>query len=48
MAPQNYERQQARWNQLSTTVSAIRFEEDKIWGVTAAILRNLCERIYKG
>jgi 8-oxo-dGTP pyrophosphatase MutT (NUDIX family) len=47
MAPQNYERQQAQWNQLSTSVSAIRLEEDKIWGVTAAILRNLCERIYK-
>jgi 8-oxo-dGTP pyrophosphatase MutT (NUDIX family) len=47
MAPQNYERQQAQWNQLSTSVSAIRFEEDKIWGVTAGILRNLCERIYK-
>jgi hypothetical protein len=47
MTPQNYERQQAQWNQLSTSVSAIQFEEDKIWGVTAGILRNLCERIYK-
>lgn len=47
MAPQNYERQQAHWNQLSTSVSAIQFEQDRIWGLTAGILRNLCERIYK-
>jgi hypothetical protein len=30
-----------------TSVSAIQFEEDGIWGVTADILRDLCERIYK-
>jgi 8-oxo-dGTP pyrophosphatase MutT (NUDIX family) len=47
MAAQNYKRQQAQWNQLSTRVSAIQFEDVKIWGVTAGILRNLCERIYK-
>jgi hypothetical protein len=41
MALQNYKRQQAQWNQLSTSVSAIQFEDDNIWGVTAGILRNL-------
>jgi 8-oxo-dGTP pyrophosphatase MutT (NUDIX family) len=46
MAPKNYERQEARWNELSTSVSAIQFKEDKIWGVTAGILRNLWKRIY--
>jgi len=46
MAPQNYERQQGQWNQLTTSVSAIQFEGDRIWGVTAGILRNLRERIY--
>lgn len=47
MAPQNHLREKAEWNGLSTSVYAIPFGERKIWGVTAGILRNLWERIYR-
>ena len=47
MAPQNYRREKAEWNGLTTGVYAIPFNDRKIWGVTAGILRNLRERIYK-
>jgi 8-oxo-dGTP pyrophosphatase MutT (NUDIX family) len=46
MTPRNHTRQKADWNGLVTTVYAIRFNDRNIWGVTAAILRNLWERIY--
>ena len=48
MAPKNHKRQRADWNGLVTTVYAIRFNDRNIWGVTAAIVRDLWERIYKG
>lgn len=48
MTPRNHKRQRADWNGLVTTVYAIRFQEHNIWGLTAGILRNLWERIYKG
>jgi 8-oxo-dGTP pyrophosphatase MutT (NUDIX family) len=47
MAPQNHRREKAEWNGLTTSVYAIPFNDRKIWGVTAGILRNLWERIYK-
>jgi 8-oxo-dGTP pyrophosphatase MutT (NUDIX family) len=47
MAPQNYRREKADWNGLSTSVYVIPFNGRSIWGVTAGILRNLWERIYK-
>lgn len=48
MAAKNHKRQRADWNGLVTTVYAIRFNDRNIWGVTAAIVRDLWERIYKG
>ena len=48
MAPQNHKRQRAEWNGLAIMVYAIPFQDRNIWGVTAGILRNLWERIYKG
>jgi 8-oxo-dGTP pyrophosphatase MutT (NUDIX family) len=47
MAPQNHKREKADWNGLITTVYVISFNDRKIWGATAGILRNLWERIYK-
>ena len=47
MAPQNHRREKANWNGLITSVYAIPFNNRKIWGVTAGILRNLWTRIYK-
>ena len=48
MAPQNHRREKADWNGLITSVYAISFNDRKIWGVTAGILRNLWARLYKG
>jgi 8-oxo-dGTP pyrophosphatase MutT (NUDIX family) len=48
MAPQNHKREAAQWNTLPTSVYAISYDGRKIWGVTAGIIRNLWERIYKG
>jgi 8-oxo-dGTP pyrophosphatase MutT (NUDIX family) len=47
MAPQNHKRKRAEWNGLITSVWAIAFNEREIWGVTAGIVRNLWEKIYK-
>src|SRR5262249_16490708 len=47
MAPQNHKRKRAEWNGLITTVYAIPFNDREIWGVTAGILRNFLEKIYK-
>jgi 8-oxo-dGTP pyrophosphatase MutT (NUDIX family) len=47
MTPTNYRRASADWNGLRTSVYAVRFKEHDIWGVTAGILRNLWERIYR-
>jgi len=46
MEPQNHRLEKAEWNGLMTKVYAIPFNDRKIWGVTAGILRNLWERIY--
>ena len=47
MTPQNHKRERAEWNGLITSVYAIPFNDRKIWGATAGILRNLWEQIYK-
>jgi 8-oxo-dGTP pyrophosphatase MutT (NUDIX family) len=47
MAPQNYKSESRDWNGLTLSLYAIRFGERSIWGVTAAILRNLYERVYR-
>ena len=47
MDPQNYRRESADWNGLTTSVYAIPFNGRSIWGVTAGILRNLWERTHK-
>ena len=46
MEPQNHRLEKAEWNGLMTNVYVIPFNDRKIWGVTAGILRNLWERIY--
>jgi 8-oxo-dGTP pyrophosphatase MutT (NUDIX family) len=48
MAPQNYTSESRDWNGLTVSLFAIRFGEHRIWGATAAILRNLYERVYRG
>jgi 8-oxo-dGTP pyrophosphatase MutT (NUDIX family) len=47
MAPQNYRSESRDWNGLTLSLHAIRFGEYNIWGATAAILRNLYERVYR-
>jgi 8-oxo-dGTP pyrophosphatase MutT (NUDIX family) len=44
MEPQNHRLEKAEWNGQMTKVYAIPFNDRKIWGVTASILRNLWER----
>ena len=48
MAPQNHKREKAEWNGLITSVYPIPFNDRKIWGATAGILRNLYELVYRG
>ena len=48
MAPQNYTSESRDWNWLTVNLLAIRFGERRIWGATAAILRRLYERVYRG
>jgi len=48
MTPQNYKRASRNWNGLTLNLYAIPFDGRNIWGATAAILRNLYERVYRG
>jgi 8-oxo-dGTP pyrophosphatase MutT (NUDIX family) len=48
MAPQNHKRESRDWNGLMLGMYAIPFGNRNIWGATAAILRNLYERVYRG
>lgn len=48
MTPQNYKREIRNWNGLTLSLYAIPFRGHNIWGATAAILRNLYERVYRG
>jgi 8-oxo-dGTP pyrophosphatase MutT (NUDIX family) len=47
MASENHRRERAEWNGLPTRVYAISFGDRTIWGVTAGIIRNLWEQIYR-
>jgi 8-oxo-dGTP pyrophosphatase MutT (NUDIX family) len=47
MAPQNYTSESRDWNGLTLNLHAIRFGERSIWGATAAILRNLYEKVWR-
>jgi 8-oxo-dGTP pyrophosphatase MutT (NUDIX family) len=47
MAEENHRRERAEWNGLPTRAYAISFGDRTIWGVTAGIIRNLWEQIYK-
>jgi 8-oxo-dGTP pyrophosphatase MutT (NUDIX family) len=48
MTPENYKREARSWNGLTVDLYAISFGDWKIWGATAAIIRNLYERVYQG
>ena len=48
MASQNHKRESRDWNGLTLSLLAMPFGDRKIWGATAAILRNLYERVYRG
>jgi 8-oxo-dGTP pyrophosphatase MutT (NUDIX family) len=48
MTPQNHKRESRNWNGLTINLYAIPFGGRNIWGATAAILRNLYERVYRG
>jgi 8-oxo-dGTP pyrophosphatase MutT (NUDIX family) len=48
MTPQNHKRESRNWNGLTISLYAMPFGDRNIWGATAAILRNLYERVYRG
>lgn len=48
MTSQNHKRESRDWNGLTLGYYTIRFADRNIWGATAAILRNLYERVYRG
>ncbi len=48
MQPDNHQRHSRDWKGMTRTFYAMPFGERYIWGVTAGILRNLYERIYRG
>jgi 8-oxo-dGTP pyrophosphatase MutT (NUDIX family) len=48
MTPQNHKRESRNWNGFTINLYAIPFGDRNIWGATAAIIRNLYERVYQG
>lgn len=48
MEPANHQRHSRDWQGLKRTYYAMPFGQRYIWGVTAGILRNLYDRIYRG
>jgi 8-oxo-dGTP pyrophosphatase MutT (NUDIX family) len=48
MEEANHQRHSREWKGMTRTYYAIPFGDRYIWGVTAGILRNLHERIYRG
>jgi 8-oxo-dGTP pyrophosphatase MutT (NUDIX family) len=48
MSSQNHKRESRNWKGLTLTLYAMPFGGRNIWGATAAILRNLYERVYRG
>ena len=47
MTSQNHKRESRDWNGFTLSLHAIRFGERSIWGATAGILRNLCEKVWQ-
>jgi len=47
MEPKNLQRHSRDWQGLTRSYYAITFEKRYVWGVTAGILRNLYDRIYR-
>jgi hypothetical protein len=47
MRPENYTRKSRDWNGIIRHYYEIPYRNRYIWGVTAGILRNLLERIYR-
>jgi 8-oxo-dGTP pyrophosphatase MutT (NUDIX family) len=47
MTPENHHRHSRDWNGIVRHYYAMPFQERYIWGVTAGILRNLYERLYR-
>ena len=47
MASENHKRETLDWTGFSLDSYVMQFGELKIWGATAIILRNLCERVYR-
>jgi 8-oxo-dGTP pyrophosphatase MutT (NUDIX family) len=47
MTPQNHKREIRNWNGLTISLYAMPFGGRNIWAATAAILRNLYERVYR-
>ncbi len=47
MAPENHQKVAREWQGMKRTVYAMPFGERNIWGVTAGIMRNLYDRIYR-
>jgi 8-oxo-dGTP pyrophosphatase MutT (NUDIX family) len=47
MEPANHQRHSREWQGMARTYYAIPFGQRYIWGVTAGILRNLYDRIYR-
>jgi len=48
MTPENHKRESRNWNGLTISLYAMPFGQRNIWGATAAIIRNLYERVYRG
>jgi 8-oxo-dGTP pyrophosphatase MutT (NUDIX family) len=48
MTPENHRRKSRDWNGIIRHYYEIPYQDRYIWGVTAGILRNLYERIYRG
>ncbi len=48
MQEQNHIRHLREWNDRRILFYAMEYEQRFIWGATAAILRNLYERLYAG
>jgi len=46
--PENHKSESRNWNGLTLSLYAMPFDGRDIWGATAAIIRNLYERVYRG
>ena len=47
MTPANHQRKTRDWNGFARDYYAIPYQNRYIWGITAGILRNLYERVYR-